>query len=272
MGNIAIAKETIRITDERKFECGGRTVSLPALDYAAAEVIRPEDAEALLQADLTEFQLDAPCRITVTTEDTFTAAKRLRPALALNFANAHHAGGGFLLGANAQEEALCRCSTLYASIKSEAAAEMYRYNNTHLKAVESDYMLYSPNVCVFRDHHCSLTDDFFQAAVITAPAPNRRGAAVLAGETLLRETFLRRFRIILRFAALHGFRNVVLGAWGCGAFGNSPKMVAECSAEALRDGGLANCFTEVCFAVYGKETSRNYQAFAAQFAGQTADQ
>ena len=172
-----------------------------------------------------------------------------------------------MLGANAQEEALCRCSTLYASITSDAAAEMYRYNNTHLNAVESDYMLFSPNVCVFRDHHCNLTDDLFQTAVITAPAPNRRGAAVLAGKKLLHDTFVRRFGIILRVAAMHGFRNVVLGAWGCGAFGNSPETVSECCAEALRSDGLANCFEEVCFAVYGKEDSRNYQAFAARFGG-----
>ena len=267
MGNIAIAKETIEITAAGQFSLNGKTVTLPEGDFSAVEVIRPADAEQILKADLAAFRLDAPCRITVTTEDTYAAAKRLQPALALNFANAHHAGGGFLLGANAQEEALCRCSTLYASIHSPAAGEMYRYNNTHLSAVESDYMLYSPNVCVFRDHHCSLTDDLFCTAVITAPAPNRRGAAALAGKTLLQETFTRRFGIILRFAALHGFRNVVLGAWGCGAFGNAPDMVAECCAEALRQDGLANCFTEVCFAVYGKKDSRNYLAFSAQFSG-----
>lgn len=265
MNNIAIAHETINITGLREYRIGEDTVLLPKADYDSVIVITPEAAEDLLHVDLPAEQRKVPCKTEVTTEDTFTAAHRLGNALALNFANAHHAGGGFMLGANAQEEALCRCSTLYASITSAAASEMYRYNNTHLHPTESDYMLLSQEVCVFRDEKCNLLKEPFSTAVITAPAPNRRGAAVFTSKKVLEQTFLRRTAIILRAAVHYGYRNLVLGAWGCGAFGNDPKMVADCFRQVLAQDDLAMYFDTVCFAVYGSDNSKNYLAFQAVF-------
>ena len=190
MNRIAIAKETIQITVTGEYQYNSETVFLPEADFDSVVVITPELAQELLDDPLPDPEQNAPCKIEVTTEDTFSAAQRLGEALVLNFANAHHPGGGFLLGATAQEEALCRCSTLYASINSTAAAEMYRYNNLHIRATDSDYMLLSRDVSGFRDPNCELLPEPFSAAVITAPAPNRRGAAVLTGKKTLEQTFL----------------------------------------------------------------------------------
>ena len=93
-------------------------------------------------------------------------------------------------------------------------------------------MILSPNVCVFRNEQCELLEQPFLAAVITAPAPNRYGAALLTSQKTISETMLGRIRIMLRIAVNHGYKNLVLGAWGCGAFGNNPddvsnKMVGE---------------------------------------------
>ena len=206
-------------------------------------------------------------KISVTKEGSFQAAMRLASMnpeakiAVMNFANAHRAGGGFELGANAQEEALCRCSTLFASISSAEAKEMYRYNNSHISAVESDYMLLSPEVCVFRDAEGQLMEDNFTAAVITVPAPNKRGAAMFATSKLISETFIRRIRIMLAIAIENGYRNLVLGAWGCGAFGNKPESVAEYFRQVLIDDGYGKCFDNVCFAIYGRTDSRNFTAF-----------
>lgn len=113
----------------------------------------------MLRWDLSETFQNQMCKVSVINADSFQAARQYENPLVMNFANAHNPGGGFKLGANAQEEALCRCSTLYASITSKEASKMYLYNNTHLSTVESDYMLYSPDVCVFRDEQYELLEE-----------------------------------------------------------------------------------------------------------------
>ncbi len=263
MNNISIAAETISITQNGFYTLNDKKIHLPE-NVSAVEVITPETGASLIAVPLQEGEM---CRFLVTNEDSFQAAHRYDKPFVMNFANAHHAGGGFLLGANAQEEALCRCSTLYASINSPEAAQMYRYNNTHISAVESDFMLYSPNVCVFRDEKCSLLETPFSAAVITVPAPNRRGAALLASGAKIKEAMTRRIRIMLKTAAKHGHKNLVLGAWGCGAFGNKPDEVAAYFKEVLFTEGYGRAFDEVCFAVYGSTSGRNYSAFSECFSG-----
>ncbi len=263
MNNIAVANETIKITAEGCYEKDGKKISLPECDYAAVIVYSPEKGTELVCKTVIP---DAPvCQITVTTEDSFEASGRFERPFVMNFANAHCPGGGFRLGANAQEEALCRCSTLYASITSDAAKEMYVHNNTRINPVESDYMLYSPNVCVFRDNKCNLLSSPFTAAVITLPAPNRRGAAIVASGAKIAETMTRRIRIMLAAAAENDHKNLVLGAWGCGAFGNKPEDVSEYFRKVIIDEGYGKLFENICFAIYGKETGRNYLAFKKTF-------
>lgn len=267
MNNIQIANETIKITAEKRYEVGGKTIELPDIDYKKVEVISPDDGAALLDEDISRYFGDSLCEIEVTCEDSFAAARRIGSALVMNFANAHKAGGGFRMGANAQEEALCRCSTLYASINSSEAGKMYRYNNTHVSSVESDYMLLSPEVCVFRNERCELLEQPITAGVITIPAPNRRGAALLASKKLIAETMTRRIRIMLRIAAKHGYRSLVLGAWGCGAFGNSAEDVSGYFKKVLVDEEYGRCFDKVVFAVYGRPEGRNITAFRNTFSG-----
>lgn len=263
MNNIAIANETIAITAAGFYELGGRRIDLPKADFTAVEAWSPEKGAALVAA--TAIPESPPCGISVTTEDSFAAARRFEHPLVMNFANAHHAGGGFRLGATAQEEALCRCSTLYASIHSANAREMYHWNNTHLSAVESDYMLYSPNVCVFRDPACRLADAPFSVSVATVPAPNRYGAALFASRKTIAETMTRRIRILLAIAARHGHRNLILGAWGCGAFGNRPGDVAACFRQVLVTERFGRLFDHACFAIYGPADAPNHQAFQSAF-------
>ena len=265
MNNIEIAKQTMKITKEKAYEISGKRIDLPEMDFQAVEVFSPKAGEELLSWDISEKFGERMCRISVVNEDSFQAARRFEKPFVMNFANAHNPGGGFLLGANAQEEALCRCSTLYASITSKEASEMYVYNNTHLSAVEFDYMLLSPNVCVFRNETYALLEQPFTAAVITIAAPNRYGAALLAPGKLIEETMVRRIRIMLRIAAKKEYRNLILGAWGCGAFGNKPKDVSGYFQKVLIEEEYGRCFDEVCFAIYGSPDGKNITAFRERF-------
>ena len=267
MNNIAAAKETINITASRKYTVNGRTVMLPDIDLNEVKVISPEDGQKLLDADMSPYMKDQMCRITINNRDSFEAGRAYEDPLVMNFANAHNPGGGFKLGANAQEEALCRCSTLYASITSDAARVMYSYNNTHISRVESDYFLISPNVVVFRDKDLSLLETPVVMGVVTIPAPNRRGAAMAAPAGLVEETFIRRIRLLLRAAAVNGYKDLVLGAWGCGAFGNRPDDVASYFRKVIVDEGLGRAFDEICFAIYGSEDGKNITAFRNCFKG-----
>lgn len=138
---------------------------------------------------------------------------------------------------------------------------MYKYNNTHLSNVESDYMLLSPNVCIFRNEHLELLEKPVMSSVITIPAPNRFGAAMFATGKKIAETMTRRIRIMLRIAAKNGYKNLVLGAWGCGAFGNKPTEVAQYFKKVIVDEEYGRCFDEICFAIYGKPDGRNITEF-----------
>lgn len=265
MNNIDIGKETIKITRNKKYYINSREIHLPDLDYAKVIVISSAEGKEIIVHGCSEYKKESMCRIKIVNLDSFQAGRSYDNPLVMNFANARHPGGGFRLGANAQEESLCRCSTLYASITSEKASEMYRYNNSRIGKVESDYMLLSPNVVVFRDENCNLLESVCVMGVITVPAPNRRGAAIFANKELIKETFIRRIRILLSVAAKYGYKNLVLGAWGCGAFGNDPKDVAEYFKCVLIDEEYGKYFDEVCFAIYGSENGKNITAFGNAF-------
>jgi len=94
---------------------------------------------------------------------------------------------------------------------------------------------------------------------------NRRGAVVFASRKTIQETMLRRIRIMLCIAAGKGHKNLVLGAWGCGVFGNHPTEVAGYFKTVLVEEEYGRFFEEVCFAVYGNTEGRNIHAFQEEF-------
>ena len=262
-----IVKETLEILDTLSYRYEGIKVRFPDFyDYNAVEVLSPQTGSELLREKLTQYPQKPKCSYSVTNQDSFEAASAFDYPMVMNFANAYTPGGGFMGGSIAQEECLCRNSTLYNSISSDKAAEMYQYNIDTNKPLVTDYMLYSPNVCVFRDKNGDLMKRPFLVAVTTAPAPNRMKEAMFEKDEAVNGTIKRRIRILLRNAIKHGHDSVILGAWGCGVFGNEPKDVATCFRDILVKEGYDKYFKNVNFAIFGKENSENILGFKEVFA------
>ena len=184
-------------------------------------------------------------RVQVANETTLQAAHRLTKTglkpLALNFANGVNPGGGFLNGARAQEEVLCRSSSLYSTLVYD---RMYEYHRQRSLPDSSAWAIYSPDVPVFRSDDGTPHDEPWLLSFITSAAPYAPRVGQPASGDLLQQRIWR----ILAIASALGYETLVLGAWGCGAFGNDPTRTATNFREALKT-TYRGYFSDVVFAV-----------------------
>lgn len=184
--------------------------------------------------------------IRVLNSDTIDAALTLtsssllskpKPVLVLNMANAYHSGGGWLHGTLAQEEALCYRSSLSFTLK-------HRYY-----PIPEAGGIYSPTVVVIREsitqgHNLldlSKPDELPILSVVSVAAINgpKVSKDTTGNEVYTdrkdREVMKEKMRVVLRIAAVNGHRALVLGALGCGAFGNPRGEVVACWKEIFSE-------------------------------------
>jgi uncharacterized protein (TIGR02452 family) len=249
----AIAQQTEEIVAAGAYRASdGREVPIAAAVEAARAGTRmcgPEPVEIPAgSAVSTLFE--------VTGESSLEAARRLTgesgptdPVAVLNFSSARNPGGGYLNGAQAQEEALCRASALYTCLL--RAREFYDHHRAHRDPFHTDRVIHSPAVPVFRDDRGRLLDEPYAAGFLTAAAPNAgvvlRTAPQRAAE--LPHALAIRAERVLETAAAHGYRRLVLGAWGCGVFQNDPAEVAETFHGLLVKGRFEGYFDHVVFGI-----------------------
>ena len=221
-----------------------------------------------------EFELtnnDGETKIELTEETTLEAAKRVCAEDAkanpyvLNFASAKNPGGGFLSGSQAQEESLARSSSLYPCLTKHK--KMYDYNRKSRSTFYSDYMIYSPEVPVFRNDDGSLIQNPYLATFMTSPAVNAGILKQRDSDTIgqIDAVNKERARKFLWVANIHKHQTLILGAWGCGVFKNDPSSVANLFNELL-EGEFKNCFERVTIAIYDRtQTKKVYNAFSEVF-------
>lgn len=172
----------------------------------------------------------------------------------LNMASDHVPGGGVRKGSMAQEEDICRRTSLYPTLR-------------HSYYPLADYdLIYSPRVFAFPN-----TDRPFAVISMAAerhpevdPCADTFGTDYVHEES--RERMRRKIQCVVHTALAKKHDVLVLGAWGCGAFGHPVRAVARLFAECLR--GLApDAFREVVFAVKVVRPSdqENLQAFCRAF-------
>ena len=206
--------------------------------------------------------------IEVTNETTLSAHRRHlakgHNAVSLNFASATQPGGGFLGGARAQEEYLCRSSALFLSIKD---SPMYEYHRDNWTPFYSDAMIYSGDVPVFRDDQHELLETPYQASFITSAAPLAK-KVLPHDHPKLPNILLHRIHKIISVAKAKGHDSMILGAWGCGAFGNDGYLVAELFHRMLIV-EFAGSFKEITFAIVDTSPEQRFIGpFAERFGAQ----
>ena len=225
--------------------------------------------------------------VSVSKYRTFESAqfyKRKNPELSvavLNFASATNPGGGVTIGSHAQEECLCRCSTLYPTLDTDDLLKKYYdfHYNRH-NALYTDACIYTPDILVIKsdtDKPQRLPKDkWIKVDVLTCAAPNlhhrpsnkynpRAGKHIAVSDDELYDIHISRAKQILTVAAHHGVDVLILGAFGCGAFRNDPNIVAKAYAEVVKQ--FNGYFKEIHFAVYcpPHKGEDNYIAFAKVF-------
>ena len=241
------------------------------------------------QIALSAEYIKADTQISVLNVDCIIATRDLveqgfNPAL-LNMASLYHPGGGVLQGSSAQEEDLCRRSTLAISlyqfslpggrygdladmVSVKRRAERYPMDNTYGG-------IYSPDITFFRgtrDEGYVLLDEPFKAAVISVASLNYNpkhghnqldnGNIPEADKPILKE----KIRTILRIGALKGHDSLVLGALGCGAFCTPPAQMARLFHEVLDESEFQGRFKKIVFAIIDSLSSNNFQPFSKEFA------
>ena len=194
--------------------------------------------------------------ITVTGNRSYQAAMLLKEAepdskiAVMNFANAFHAGGGVTKGSGAQEECLCRTSTLYPLLYRRTLRDTYyKHHHTLNTAKASDALIYTEGVIIYK------TDedlpkrmdkkDWVSVDVLTIAAPDLRTkynihAALVGSGSYMNDAELFGYHVkraihMLTCAAAKGADTLVLGAFGCGAFQNNPEVVARAYKVALAE-------------------------------------
>ncbi|MCX5402167.1 TIGR02452 family protein [Streptomyces sp. NBC_00102] len=268
----ALARETETIVDEGRYRtsagCEVTIGSAVAAALSGTALYGPGPVETpVLDSDrATGFE--------VTGESSLRAARRMsgegtgRIAV-LSYASARNPGGGYLNGARAQEEDLCRGSALHATLL--RAPEYYAHHRANRSAFYTDRVIHSPGVPVFRDDRGALLDTPYLVGFLTSPAPN---AGVIRRQTpeeadRVPAALASRAERVLEVAAAHGYRRLVLGAWGCGVFQNEPAQVADAFGGLLTGGGrFAGHFEQIVFGVLDRAPdSTTRAAFAARFPG-----
>lgn len=211
-------------------------------------------------------------KISVIQSDTFDAAVVLvssKPGArvcVLNMASSYQPGGGVLKGSIAQEESLCSRSTLYPSLRDSF------YRLPTLSAI------YSPDIVVFRNSELNGTAilpkaewtfvDVISCAALKGPDidVDAQGRKIYAREKD-KETMTLKVRLILQIAKEMGITRLVLGALGCGAYGNPPEEVAKIFKKVIcgdsRKYGYAEGIEEIVFAIF--DDGENLRVFKEVF-------
>lgn len=254
-----IAEDNDKILGGGGFLLGdGQSVEVPAVAAELVNGLPNEDSAATTSTSL--FPATSFC---VANVDTLTAALVLGDACALNHANAATPGGRYRHGGRAQEEDLCRClPQLWPSLESAAISGWYPLHPSSVLVSRS--LLAVRRVGTY-ERCASLGTVTILTAAMPCGVADRRPAGGWANSPWAVDV-RPRIRAVLHAARSTGRPNLVLGAFGCGAFGNPAGPVAAIFRDLLRSDEFRGAFKRVVFAVLDPLGTGNIGPFRKELA------
>lgn len=191
----------------------------------------------------------------LTTSGAITKYKDLKNLCALNFASFLRPGGSFnnVPTHLAQEEYICKDSVLYNVLK-EFQDEYDKNKSMKNRNLYENFAIYSPDVVFVDDSK----EEVAKCDILTCAAPNATAASTYGNmsDESIKETMYDRIDFLLTVAKEKGVKNIILGAFGCGVFGNDPEFVAKTFKKLLRTKNYG--FEKVSFSIPG---GSNLKAF-----------
>lgn len=271
--------DTLKIFEEGFYIKDGkkRDIKLSKKELHASNVLLPNQVSNICNYLNNKKCNEGESRYFCVNEDSFSVALSIKErepderVLVLNFANPLNPGGGVRRGARAQEEDLCRKSSLLLALEDASAGEYYRYNSILGSMPGSDAMIMNPTVEIIKDLNGELMDETTVVSVMTCAAPVISRGLFGMGQEDFEELFFNRIVSTIKVAAYYRYKYLVLGAWGCGAFGNDAKIVANLYYKAFeevkhKDIALKKLFKEIYFAVLDHSANKyNFNSFAEYF-------
>ena len=250
---------------------------------ACNKVISEKNADDILQNRAHGHETGKEAKIIVSKKRSFEAASvyRGKHISVLNFASATNPGGGVTKGASAQEECLCRISTLYKCISAseitDAFHEKHRYalKTGEMDSLYNDDCIQTCDVTVFKSDTAKpalLSEkDWFDVDVISCAAPNLRYMSQHdkkwkknVTDKKLFDIYKKRINRVLDIASCAKSDVIILGAFGCGAFANPPELVAKAMHVAIDEHKYD--FETIELAIYcSPRDTLNYEVFAKEF-------
>lgn len=286
--NLAMLQDTLDIFEKGAYRIEGKSISLK-LSYAQieeAQVFLPQDVQDLCKAKDFDhsFSLDQ-CSYGCENIDSFSMARKrthlischqnregCRPVLVLNLANPVNPGGGVRKGSKAQEEDLCRKSSLLISLESAGARAYYEYNRSLNTYMGSDAVMIHPQVEIIKDENGKLLPESVIVAVMTCAAPMLTYGMEGLTQEQYEKMMYNRISGMLKAAAYLGYEHLILGAFGCGAFHNDARVVSDIFYRVLKEfdyDGMKekDVFRSIDFAVLSRSSEMyNYREFNRNFA------
>ena len=262
-------EENIQVFEDTKKKCQNDSRLIPAIAQAnaAQKLILGSDTETWKSA----CRYMRPAQVIVSRKRTLEAASAYvgRKVCVLNFASATNPGGGVTRGSSAQEEAICRCSSLYFNLTEKRMWDgFYGPHRAQRDPLHNGDCIYTPGVVVIKTDTATPQalppEDWYTVNVLTCAAPNLRerpgDRSIQIGKAELRQLHEKRMRRILSIAAAEGNEIMILGAFGCGAFRNPPEVVAEAMRTVVRE--YRSYFQVIELAVYcPPRDDTNYRVF-----------